>query len=722
MSTLSLFDLNQDKASKNQASNTSAGLMSPQDKAKLDTIEQGANKYIHPISHAASMITGLSTVATTGNYTDLNNKPTIPTIPTSLPANGGNADTVDGKHAEDFATSTHEHSGATTTTAGFMSAADKTKLNGIAANANNYSHPATHPASMITTDSTHRFVTDTEKTTWNNKLNTSSYTAADVLAKIKTVDGIGSGLDAELFAGKSSTQYLSKSANDSTPNPLISTFGSDSAKASLIANWPQLNYIGFGSDGNNAIKIGVVNSTAGDWKDQNVDLYVNNALVWTNQNDGTGSSMDADLLDNFHANDINGTPLNGYFATTNYALIGTLPVQNSGTYDKLLVEIVGGTYFSTTTNRDWVVFANRGGFKWSYNKQGESDGRNLFKIIAYQKPDGSVNIYLAASGYYAAIVSAKALFLGGTQSTIKIGNWSTTIPTGTIVFDSSTASTNALDTSMIVTTTANGFMSKEDKAKLNNLSSYEHPATHPASMITGLSTVATTGDYTNLINKPTTLPANGGNADKVDGKEAGGTLLTTEKTNLVTAINELFTSASNGKSSIATAITGKGVTASSSDSFSTLATKIGQIPTGVQIHTYTPTTTTRLLSLYDSDPDYNDFIPRTFSWTITNVPFTVTKVLTHLKLRRRYRIGGTVNNVEENKTIVTKGLGIDDSSDIFLDAGTGSNMDYYIYITSFSQSGSTVTINYYISSWGCNGSSSYSAFAIIDGLKAVLFS
>ena len=33
-----------------------------------------------------------------GNYNDLTNKPTIPTIPNSLPANGGNADTVDNFH------------------------------------------------------------------------------------------------------------------------------------------------------------------------------------------------------------------------------------------------------------------------------------------------------------------------------------------------------------------------------------------------------------------------------------------------------------------------------------------------------------------------------------------------------------------------------------------------------------------------------------------------
>lgn len=38
-------------------------------------------------------------------------KADITDFPTSLPANGGNADTVDGKHATDFASSTHNHSG-----------------------------------------------------------------------------------------------------------------------------------------------------------------------------------------------------------------------------------------------------------------------------------------------------------------------------------------------------------------------------------------------------------------------------------------------------------------------------------------------------------------------------------------------------------------------------------------------------------------------------------
>lgn len=62
-----------------------------------------------------------------------------------------------------------EKTTATTSNNGLMSAADKTKLNGIASGANNYVHPAAHPATMITEDATHRFATDTEKAKWNAK-------------------------------------------------------------------------------------------------------------------------------------------------------------------------------------------------------------------------------------------------------------------------------------------------------------------------------------------------------------------------------------------------------------------------------------------------------------------------------------------------------------------------------------------------------------------------
>ena len=55
---------------------------------------------------------------------------------------------------------------------GYMTPELKKKLDGIANGANNYVHPSSHPASMIAQDATHRFVSDTEKNTWNAKAST----------------------------------------------------------------------------------------------------------------------------------------------------------------------------------------------------------------------------------------------------------------------------------------------------------------------------------------------------------------------------------------------------------------------------------------------------------------------------------------------------------------------------------------------------------------------
>lgn len=62
------------------------------------------------------------------------------------------------------------------------------------------------------------YVTETELTAKgyatttqvNTKLDSSAYTATDVLSKVKTVDGIGSGLDADLLDGKQGNEYALK--------------------------------------------------------------------------------------------------------------------------------------------------------------------------------------------------------------------------------------------------------------------------------------------------------------------------------------------------------------------------------------------------------------------------------------------------------------------------------------------------------------------------------
>jgi hypothetical protein len=61
----------------------------------------------------------------------------------------------------------------------------------------------------------------------------------------------------------------------------------------------------------------------------------------------------------------------------------------------------------------------------------------------------------------------------------------------------------------------------EEKIKLANIEegalNNPHPETHPYTMITGLGTVAHSNDYEDLNNKPTKLPADGGDSDTVGG-------------------------------------------------------------------------------------------------------------------------------------------------------------------------------------------------------------
>ena len=66
--------------------------------------------------------------------------------------------------------------------------AEKNKLAGIADNANNYTHPNSHPANIITQDSTHRFVTDADITAWNAKYNkpSSGIPKTDLASAVQT--------------------------------------------------------------------------------------------------------------------------------------------------------------------------------------------------------------------------------------------------------------------------------------------------------------------------------------------------------------------------------------------------------------------------------------------------------------------------------------------------------------------------------------------------------
>jgi hypothetical protein len=60
---------------------------------------------------------------------------------------------------------------------------EETKLADIDENANNYSHPVNHPPAIITQDLNNRFVSDSEKSTWNGKQDALGYTAENLAEK-----------------------------------------------------------------------------------------------------------------------------------------------------------------------------------------------------------------------------------------------------------------------------------------------------------------------------------------------------------------------------------------------------------------------------------------------------------------------------------------------------------------------------------------------------------
>ena len=107
------------------ATSDSAGLMSAEDKEKLDGIATGANNYTHPAYTQRASGLYKITVDNTGHVSSVAAVTKGDITNLGIPAQDTN--TI--------------YEVATTSVSGLMSSADKTKLNGIAENANNYVHP-----------------------------------------------------------------------------------------------------------------------------------------------------------------------------------------------------------------------------------------------------------------------------------------------------------------------------------------------------------------------------------------------------------------------------------------------------------------------------------------------------------------------------------------------------------------------------------------------------
>jgi hypothetical protein len=142
---------------------------------------------------------------------------------------------------------------------------------------------------------------------------TADQSAAEILTAIKTVDGSGSGLDADLLDGMDSTRFISGTGTTGTTvhtisnwnSPTKSGWYSDDAASNKwsTANWSSIMHAKlYDSNNSYATQLGF------DTYNNNLYTRTNNNGTWTSWDkiwhagvDGSGSGLDADLLDGFNA-------------------------------------------------------------------------------------------------------------------------------------------------------------------------------------------------------------------------------------------------------------------------------------------------------------------------------------------------------------------------------------------------------------------------------------
>jgi len=195
-------------------------------------------------------------------------------------------------------------------------------------------------------------------------------------------DGSGSGLDADLLDGVQGSSYLRSDAADTTTGTLtISTSGNNETLILQANSSPYLRfkegsnnraYIQYDASSNN-IRIQNQEDGSGIRIQDDIEFTPNDGTnwynIWTAWNDGSGSGLDADLLDGNHASAFQtaSTAL-GYVdvATNDY---GTIKVDDDR----------GVTWAGYAIRDDWVFMSNGANEAGIYNDTDNEWGVKFFR-------------------------------------------------------------------------------------------------------------------------------------------------------------------------------------------------------------------------------------------------------------------------------------------------------------------------------------------------------
>nr|DAG48135.1 MAG TPA: Baseplate wedge protein [Caudoviricetes sp.] len=431
----------------------------------------------------------LATVATSGSYNDLSDKPTIPsayTLPTASSSVlggvkiGSNISVSSGTISITKSNVTSAlgytppasdtvYNNATTSTAGLMSAADKIKLNSIASNANNYTHPSTHPASMITglagvaTSGSYNDLTDKPtipaSSTVDSELSSTSTNPVQnkVINAALNSKADSSVLSAYLpLAGGACTGGVS-APNFQTGTGTTNYFQCRKFRGEGDAN-TYYHAVDFGYSGHDS-----------------VDFYEYDAN-WNFYQCTTGTKSGAVLVGNINGNGWNGGAVLSGTPTAPTATAGTNTAQIATT------AFVQTAVSSKVSASALAAIATTGDYNDLTNKPAIP--------AAYTLPTASSSVLGGVKIGSNISVSGGVISLTRANVTGALGY---TPPVSDTTYVNATAS-------------AAGLMSSTDKSKLDsiaaNANNYVHPASHPVNMITGLAAVATSGSYNDLSDRP----------------------------------------------------------------------------------------------------------------------------------------------------------------------------------------------------------------------------
>lgn len=132
------------------------------------------------------------------------------------------------------------------------------------------------------------YVTETElnakgyatTTQVNTKLDSSAYTATDVLSKVKTVDGVGSGLDADLLDGKQGSEYALKTEAITEAPSDGKTYGrKDKQWSEIVASNQYLDYDSLFPDMNGTLSDENYQKIVDAWESKIDTIYIDNGFT-----------------------------------------------------------------------------------------------------------------------------------------------------------------------------------------------------------------------------------------------------------------------------------------------------------------------------------------------------------------------------------------------------------------------------------------------------------